>query len=262
MGLYSDNGCSFHRAGSDAASKSVPSNNVCVGGSPMPLYRFNNRVILFIHIPKTGGSAIETVLRQSGAAEALMTSRTEWRKPNRYRVTKCSAQHLHLEGLSSIIDPSFIDFSFAITRNPYSRIASEFRWRTRGRWSSTNFDSWFRRRMRGVARDPFEKDNHIRQQIHFVDADVEIFRFEDGLKSPVDAALRALGVSRQNVEVPSKRRSSQTHPIRVSTKTLTHIRDLYAVDFGAFDYDPDNPPDGLFEIVRPRSFFFSRFRRT
>jgi hypothetical protein len=87
-------------------------------GDGMPLYRINGKIILFIHIPKTGGTSIERALQEEGP-EALFNS-------NRIAGLQCPPQHFHGDILSNIIGDGFIDYAFCVVRNPIDRIVSEF----------------------------------------------------------------------------------------------------------------------------------------
>ena len=85
----------------------------------MPIFTFDNLKLLFIHIPKTGGTSVEESV--SGYCK---TSLLLHRVPD---FLKNSPQHLTASNLKEIgFGPSLFDYSFAIVRNPYRRIESEY----------------------------------------------------------------------------------------------------------------------------------------
>lgn len=95
----------------------------------MPYYKNNNMNILFIHIPKTGGSNIEENLKKL-CSETLFS---EWKNdllPSPY--DKIALQHQTYMTLYKYKDKLNIDFEnikiFSVVRNPYDRIISDLFW--------------------------------------------------------------------------------------------------------------------------------------
>ena len=87
----------------------------------MPLYRFHNRLVLFVHIPKTGGTSVEHYLRELGQSAFV-----HGRKIPGLSMTP---QHFHARIYQRILPPSFYDYAFCIVRNPLDRLVSEFKMR-------------------------------------------------------------------------------------------------------------------------------------
>jgi hypothetical protein len=85
----------------------------------MPIFTKNNERILFVHVPKTGGSYIEDAFALSGYTISLLD-----------RVSKCyfqiSPQHYHAKILDRLIDLSSITASFMLFRHPVTRMISEY----------------------------------------------------------------------------------------------------------------------------------------
>ncbi len=92
----------------------------------MPVYRRSR--LLHIHIPKTGGTAIEEFFHARGD----MTWRpASWVGRLRVRGRWYELQHLTMPELCFLSQGEFQGFeSFAVVRNPYSRLVSEFLWRS------------------------------------------------------------------------------------------------------------------------------------
>ena len=80
--------------------------------------------ILHIHIPKCGGTAVENYFKSIGAQINLKGEFKELKG-----IVKCETQHFTIDILEKIIHWDSLNTSFAIIRNPYARLASEYRYR-------------------------------------------------------------------------------------------------------------------------------------
>src|SRR5438045_277709 len=101
----------------------------------MPIFRFGDKILLFIHIPKTGGTSVEAMLKAGGGVEAM-------RHNAQITGLLCTPQHFHAEILSRLVPEGFSDFTFTIVRNPFDRLVSEFKMRVQGAGRDVTFDDW------------------------------------------------------------------------------------------------------------------------
>lgn len=94
---------------------------------------FFGKKILFIHIPKTGGTAIEEMFcRYTNNAMFVWPKYYEnniWGKNNGLEYQHLSAKQIFDE--FKILNINDIDFIFTVVRNPYDRFASEVNWKDR-----------------------------------------------------------------------------------------------------------------------------------
>lgn len=201
----------------------------------MPAFRFGDKLILFLHIPKAGGTSINSWL-----AEHAPQSLYQKHRPAAF---PCVPQHFHGALLDSLFAPGFFDFSFCVTRNPYSRILSEYNYRiTRPRLKNRilpkpSFDTWLRRALSGYEKDPYIHSNHIRPQHEFLIGDTEHFRLEDGL-APLRRRLAELTGLALESEIPRKNPSIPT-ATDMSASAAARVREFYARDFELFGYDTE-----------------------
>ena len=205
----------------------------------MPLFRHAEKVILFIHIPKTGGSTVEDVLCACGAKQAL-------KAPKSVGFSHSTPQHMHWEVTRRWIPPHFYNYSFAIVRNPFARLAGEYRWR--GKFAKSPplpFDRWVEAQFRKYADDPFILDNHIRPQHEFIVEKVQVFRLENGLDTPLRACLMHLGLPAKP-ESLHQANQSKSGTISASPATIERIAAFYADDFATFGYSATEVPKGVF----------------
>lgn len=193
----------------------------------MPLFRFGARLVLFVHIPKTGGTSIETMLKSMGGIEAMRLSKAMPSLP-------CTPQHFHAELLEPLFPQGFADFSFVIVRSPFDRLMSEYRMRVLGRGRDEAFDDWVERSFARHARDPFASDNHFRPQHEFIFPGVKVYRYEDDPFARIAADLAGLGLL-QLPSIPWERRSPAAD-VTMSEATAERVRSFYAEDFARFGY--------------------------
>jgi hypothetical protein len=205
----------------------------------MPILRYGEQRVLFIHIPKTGGTAIEFWLRQIGQLDFFEPASSDG-----FRV---SPQHLTMADHLALSPTADWDFAFAVIRNPYDRIRSEYHWRTgieyraSGVWP--NYSNWVERALRdAVTRHPTLLDNHIRPQFDFLGETVEVFRYEDGLEEARRAVCKLLGVESPADELPHLRVPESHSTASLSPRALLAVNRFYAADFEFLGYD----------LVRPR----------
>ena len=156
----------------------------------MPFLTHQNRHILFIHIPKTGGTAITEWMRSIGPVQLFSRG-----APRTFRTR---AQHLRNIDMAELFAEDFFSYRFAIVRDPYDRIASEYRFRCARLHGNgqvvLTFSTWLDLNLQRAFENPYHLDSHLRPQVDFVGSDVEIFRYEDGLETIRRQAAKAAGL--------------------------------------------------------------------
>ena len=91
----------------------------------MPVYRTNE--LLHLHVPKTGGTAIE---RYFDSVDDMVWGLPSWFGQQQRDGRWYEFQHLTLTELRGFVGDEFAGFeSFAVVRDPYARLVSEFLWR-------------------------------------------------------------------------------------------------------------------------------------
>ncbi len=217
----------------------------------MPLARIGDRLIFFVHVPKTGGTSVEAYLRAKGGLALAGTRRHGW--------SRTTPQHIHREIFAEMVPPGFYDHGFTILRDPKSRLVSEFCMRAeplrlklrpfglaRAAWKRMrgirsygvrignrleflDFDGWVARSFAEFRKDPFYKDNHFRPQHEFVADGHRVFLFEDGLE-PVFRWIDTVTGTRP-VDGAFHERRSAPMAIDCSAATDTLIREFYREDY-------------------------------
>ncbi len=196
----------------------------------VPVIRVSGKQVLFIHVPKTGGSSIEARLAELGPVQ--LGAR------NARNGFPCSPQHFHNTLLERLFQEDDFDWAFMIVRHPVSRMVSQYRYEThkrRLRHPTQPFTVWLRETLLARRDNPYLRDNHMRPQHEFEAFGAEVFRFEDGLDAPLAAFGRAVGVAVEGVLHWRKRSAPLT--VEPSDADIGMIRRAYARDFERYGYD-------------------------
>jgi len=134
----------------------------------MPLYKNQDKELLHIHIPKTGGTSITSVLAKQGVNVSFM------QKASHPKYGDVPPQHMSIENTRNFFDLTKIE-SFAVIREPWHRTVSEYVWRTR----SNNFNvmnEWLKNILHDIDHREFQ--NHFLPQCEFIDHNVRVFDYE------------------------------------------------------------------------------------
>jgi hypothetical protein len=195
----------------------------------MPIFKRNGKQHFFIHVPKTGGSSIESTLQP----HVSMTLKHNGIPPG----FPCPPQHLHYEEIDRRFDLSMFDTKFAIVRHPVNRLVSEYKFRTANRNKFISFDVWAERALGLAHNDRYCLNNHMRPQVEFVGPGVEVFHYEEGLEGVFQNICNRIGVNGLSLNLSWEKRGRSAQ-IRINQSLFDLITRFYAKDFEEFNYDP------------------------
>jgi hypothetical protein len=202
----------------------------------VPVFVRDDVRVLFVHVPKTGGSAVEDAFADAGW-ETHLLDRTSARHPSR-RFRRCSPQHLHADLLEQLVRLERIDLVTTVVREPRARFRSEYLWRHGEETGPTpdEVTAWGRRILARYATDPFVRDNHIRPQTQFLLPGAHVHRYEDGLQAALDDVAAAVGgpAPQLRARPPSQGLRSTDVPVDAELERL--LLDFYADDFARLGY--------------------------
>lgn len=199
----------------------------------MPFIQFQKRNILFVHIPKTAGSSVESWLGQHGKQHLFSVG-----KPPSLN---CTPQHLRYWDMRQLFDPSFFDYAFTIVRNPFDRLESEYRMRMIVQAEQlvgkhTDFPIWLNAQLDAFERNPFHLDNHMRPLWHFTSDRTEVFRFEDGVDQIIAKVAVKTGLPQPEV-IPRVMTSDRFNGvIEWDQSDILRVQTIYQKDFETFGY--------------------------
>jgi hypothetical protein len=209
-----------------------------------------------IHIPKTGGTAIE---RSFADLDDLQWDPASWIGEVHRDGRWYEYQHLTLNELRAFTGDEFADHAtFAVVRDPYQRLISDHLWR-RGLTKDNpatflrafeSFDDFVRAIPAGIdahwdhlvdGADRTEANFliHVRPQHHFLrgdggglDGTVHVVRFE-GLPGVIDELFGRWDVECHKMRRPSVRPLADFY----TAETLEIVGELYHADFELLGYD-------------------------
>lgn len=204
----------------------------------MTLLISKNCSILFLHVPKCGGSSIVETFAANGYSPQL-----QMRGLPPQECLVASPQHQTFSSLKEFIRPEKLTDIFILVRNPYERIKSEFNWTFRDTTMEyrPDFSEWILDSLALASEDRSHADNHFRPAIDFVDinAPVKVFRLEDGIDLVVEFFLHEVGDSRHKKILHEKNSAKFPHScttLHFNAKALDAINTFYKYDFAAFGY--------------------------
>ncbi|MEQ6896903.1 sulfotransferase family 2 domain-containing protein [Microbacterium sp. KR10-403] len=209
----------------------------------MPVFRKNGRNILFIHVPKCGGTSVENAFRQSGYRSLYLDGKTGPGTVNYFR--PCTPQHMHAEILEKIFLIDRFDAVFMLVREPLARFRSEFVYRHRKRNfagvapSAEYVSSWAAKALDSHASDPFHFDNHLRPQHEFQTRNAEVYKLEDGLDNVFNDLNRRfeLGLSVPLERGKDGRNSGlMSSQVELEPRLVGRLQELYKYDYTSFGY--------------------------
>lgn len=201
----------------------------------MPVFIKNGRRVLYVHVPKTGGTTIEMLFERNGFAASFLDRRIT--QDSLLTVMRCSPQHMHAPMLQCLFSVPSFHFVFMTVRHPVARLVSEYRMLARGNPALADFDVWVDTTLGAWPATPFMLDNHIRPQVDFWLPGSTVFKLESGFDSTLIARLAsAAGCSFEDSRLPVQNGSKPGTVIVPSAGSIRRIVDFYHRDFEKFGY--------------------------
>ncbi|MCK0118297.1 sulfotransferase family protein [Isoptericola sp. S6320L] len=206
----------------------------------MPVFTKDDRNVLFIHVPKTGGSSVEHHFLAAGWEMSYHDGRMGKGKPNYLRT--CTPQHMHGQLLQETLRLGRFDAIFAVVRDPVARFRSEYVMRHKQELTTTAdaVDAWAEHTFERFERNPFVHDNHIRPQVEFLVRKAQVYRLEDGLDAAMadlnDQFDLGLSTEVEPVRTSEKTRGISSKDVEVSEALEARLESFYAEDFRRFGY--------------------------
>ena len=200
----------------------------------MPILHYQNTRLLYLHVPKTGGGTIEAWLATLGPLQFQTVGVPA--------ALRCTPQHLRMADFNALFGKGFFDHVVMTVRNPYDRIASEYRMRAviagQGFWKAApSFSHWLEHQLDAAAKNPFHLDNHLRPQWEFHGTGVTVLPYEQGLPAITAQIADLLGVDAPQ-DLP-RVHDTTGHRIAVDWDLSDRLRvqDAYRKDFELFGYE-------------------------
>lgn len=190
------------------------------------------RRFLFVHIPKTAGSSVESLFHLQ-------------RKENFFSQVHPVLQHLTPRKLQAYLPPEVwkIFFKFTIVRNPFDRMVSEYHWNPNNH-DKQSFVEFLRRVREVVRRGQYDEDlyaDHLIPQVDYfqgIEYDL-VLRFEH-LHSDFQLLLQRLQLDPAHYKLPHVNRSERDkrgYRQYYNEETRALVAEIYADDIAKFGYE-------------------------
>jgi hypothetical protein len=210
----------------------------------MPIFRINDKLHYFAHVPKCGGTSVDAYLTARFGSLGLSEGPRPAKIAAADRWSRSSAAHIPVTALFRFWPRDWLLSSFAVVRHPVRRLISVYFYArdvTRTVPQGMDFDGWCQEVLPGIADDPYRFDGHLLPQVAFIPKDSAIFRLEDGLDPVIPYLDGLVGTSDGPRQIGAENvggwRASETAPTPLP-ETLALIASVYAQDFAAFGYPP------------------------
>ena len=203
--------------------------------------------ILFIHIPKTGGTTFAETMTDLGWEPSFYI---RGMTPGEISHLRTTPQHYHAGILKRIFNLDEFELQLSIVRNPFDRLKSEFYWQRikayrqgKAHGKPLSFPDpihWFRSVKKAYKSDKFIHDNHIRPQKQFITASTEIFKLEqNGITSAINKCQNLIDPQTQKrpekqlaSTLPCKGKTAKIEEIELQCEKLKgEITNFYQSDF-------------------------------
>jgi hypothetical protein len=213
----------------------------------MPVFNKDKKFLLYIHVPKAGGTSMEMLFQQNGWRIEYLDLNLKGKSFNHVRI--CSPQHMHAEMLQQQLLMRKLDGMFMTTRHPYARFRSEYCYCNKSNCdtSAEAVETWARKIFKAYSKDNFILDNHIRPQHEFYVPGTKVYKLERGFKKVVQdlAKKYKIELAYQEMHEMSREKesgfSSSDAKLNDTVKSMLNIR--YQQDFRQFGYAPDMTAD-------------------
>lgn len=211
----------------------------------MPVLIKRDEAILFVHVPKCGGSSFLKCMGDRGWHEVLSVRGFH---ADQLDFLHCSPQHMHADLLQHLVRPEAFDKIVTLVREPLARLKSEYAWQRQQKMTDLHPGAWVERVLSEYRNNHFICDNHIRPQHEFLLQQGRVFKLEDdGIERALDLVspdpveksfLSNLMCRTSSVRLKETRKSQAVNESFKKKKSM--ITDFYAKDYKLLKYDKHN----------------------
>lgn len=196
-----------------------------------------NKKIIFVHVPKTGGTSIEHYLWYNLGLDKQYGKFFFYKK-------FFPSEHAHDPIQRYKYDDNY--FKFGFVRNPYSRLISHYAFHQEY-WSHRKYrsanDLLLKLRDFSHQRNPHPNTNkHYYTQYYFLNKDMDFIGRYENLHKDFSKALRKAGLGVHSLDAHEFKTSGEYKEEckEMIAANLEEITNIYRIDFEKFNYEQYN----------------------
>lgn len=199
----------------------------------------NMRKLMYVHIPKTGGTSVEKYGKKHGI---------NWGRHMKFPTPKkkINSPYWHLpptlfNGKKSPYNGKKL---FTIVRNPYDRAISEYKYRIeiwskkKNNVSKKGLNNFIRNLEREIKKNKYCFDSHVIPQHEFIDEDTEVINLEN-IEKDFPLLMKKYNLPEEKLPKTYKT-SSKVTKNDLDEKSIEILNKIYDKDFKKFGYDKIN----------------------
>lgn len=200
----------------------------------MPIFHIGGKNVLFIHIPRTGGTTIERSF-----SSLYPMSFFSFGKISSSAVTP---QHYTKGDIDAMFAKGYFDYAFTIVRDPYQRIESEYKLNLAlaqaSFWEgSPSFSQWLDSNLLDAQSNRHHADNHFRPQTDFIGDGLNVFRFEHGLSHILRYVSDELKVNIPMLQDAIYSTHKISEPVEWKSDDIHRVNEFYSSDLSSLSYN-------------------------
>lgn len=210
----------------------------------MPVFNKDKKFLLYIHVPKAGGTSMEMLFQNNGWQTEYLDLNIKGKSFNHVRI--CSPQHMHSEMLQQQFLFHKLDGIFMTIRHPYDRFRSEYCYRHKSNCdtSAEAVENWARKIFKAYSNNNYILDNHIRPQHEFYVPGTQVYKLERGLKKTVQDLAKKYKIELVYQEMHEMSRVKESgfssSDVQLNETVKSMLNFIYQQDFRQFGYEPDS----------------------
>lgn len=191
------------------------------------LVNSSNDCLVYIHIPKTGGTALKLMISNGVTLSLNHESKRE---------LPCPPQHFQYELLERLGVFNSNAQSFTVCRHPINRFISEYAYRKKiePKYRFISLTTFVFLVTRAYAHNPYILANHIRPQVDFIGEHTKVFSLENGLGAIIEAYPEFFDENKLSTEKVNK---SDSECVSIDPRALECLTQFYRADMDKFGYN-------------------------
>lgn len=195
----------------------------------------NIRKLIYVHIPKTGGTSVEKYGKKHGIKWGR---HMKFPRPNK----KINSPYWHLPpNLFNKKNTPYKGKKFTIVRNPYDRAVSEYKYRfeiwskKQDNVSKKGLNNFMHDLEKKIKKNKYCYDSHFLPQHEFIDENTEVIKLEN-IEKDFPILMKKYNLPEEKLPKTYKT-SDKVTKYDLDKKSIEFLNKIYDKDFEKFGYN-------------------------